>query len=956
MALHSFRYLENIIMNTFLTNIFNTLCKNMSIIFFTFLCFYFVNSPLNAATLKINNGFESGDLGSLRCSGNCPKVLTGQQKSGRNAAKFELHRKMPTPYRTEVVVSNQNIKRLHFGKEYWMSLDYRYEDWKKDKSKEMAPFQIHTTPSSWEGNCQIKNSAIKFPFWMMSGDDKVVFNTYNGKRLWTGSVEKNKWLNIVVHFKISTGNDGFIEAWKDGIKIGRIDGANSYKNDNCGHLKPPYLKMGVYKGDWRPKNQGIRPSTSSRRELWIDNFKFAEGSNGYSLVSSGSAPAPKPVAVKAPAPKPVAVKAPAPKPVAVKAPAPKPVNTALKLKQDITPPVISNLQAIVTDTSATITWNTNEASRSLIKYGLSSAYNLSTNNTLLITSHKTTLKNLVAGKMYHYQVNVEDSSGNRKTNSNLTFTIDSSSNITKEGLVAHWPMDRVSGTNIADRSGNRYTGKLINGAHLIVGEGVKFDGVNDYFDAGKINIGGNAITLSAWIWSNDLSNCRSRDCRIISKATGSAEQAHYFMVSTIKIGSKTRLRFRLKTNGRTSTLVANSGNIVKNEWIHVTASYDGKTMRLYKDGVEVGSKAKQGRITTNSKSTVWIGGNPPSATSRPWKGHIGDVRIYSYAMTGTEISELANSENTLEMDKTAPKISNIQVAVTDKTAAISWNTNESSDSATKYGLTNRYGSNIDNGLLVTNHKVTLKNLEAGKQYHYQIRSKDSNKNIGSTKDLVFTTESATDEGLVAHWLMEKKTGSTIADISGNGYAGKLMNGPRLITGEGIKFDGVNDYLNVGNLNVAGKAISLSAWFWADDLSNCRARDCRIISKATGAAEQAHYFMVSTIKVGSKTRLRFRLKTNGRTSTLIAASGDISNNKWFHVAAIYDGQTMRLYKDGIEVGSRAKKGSITTNSKGPVWIGGNPSGATSRPWKGHIGDVRIYSYPLENVEILKLAGE
>jgi hypothetical protein len=57
-----------------------------------------------------------------------------------------------------------------------------------------------------------------------------------------------------------------------------------------------------------------------------------------------------------------------------------------------------------------------------------------------------------------------------------------------------------------------------------------------------------------------------------------------------------------------------------------------------------------------------------------------------------------------------------------------------------------------------------------------------------------------------------------------------------------------------------------------------------------------------------------------------------------------------------VGSKAKKGSVTTNHKSPVWIGGNPSSATSRPWKGHIGDVRVYSYPLTNIEILKLAGE
>ncbi len=916
-------------MNTPIINTFNTLSKNISIIF---LFIFFANLPVNAATLKINNGFESKDLGMFKCSGNCPKISTTHKKSGKYSADFTLTRKMKTSYRTEVKLDKKK-GHFDFNKEYWIGMDYQYVDWEPDTGTEVAPLQVHTRASDWSRKCHTGSAHATAPFLMDTIGNKARFLTFGGKVLWQGAIQRKQWLNVIVNFKISSGNDGFIEVWKDGVKLGRVNGANSNKNDPCGKpMRSPYFKMGVYNYLWRYK-----ATKATRRELWIDNLKIAEGSNGYSLVSSSLAPAPKPVAVKAPAPKPT------------KAP-------ARNLKKDITPPVISNLQAIVTDTSATITWNTNEASRSLVKYGLSSRYNMNTNSTLLVTSHKTTLKNLVAGKVYHYQVNAEDSSGNRKTNQNLTFTVDSISNITEEGLVAHWPMDTGSGsgTTIADRSGNRYTGKLINGAHLIIGEGVKFDGVNDYFDAGKINVGGNAMTLSAWFWADDLSNCKARDCRIISKATGSAEQAHYFMLSTIKVGSKTRLRFRLKTNGRTSTLIANSGNIVKNEWVNVTASYDGKTMRLYKDGVEVGSKAKQGLITTNSKSTVWIGGNPSNATSRPWKGHIGDVRIYNYAMTGAEISELANSENTLEMDKIAPKISNVQVAVTDKTAAISWNTNESSDSVTKYGLTNRYGSNIDNGLLVTNHKVTLKNLEAGKQYHYKINSKDSNKNIGGTKDLVFTTESTTEEGLVAHWLMETKTGSTIADRSGNGYAGKLMNGAHLITGEGIKFDGVNDYLNVGNLNVTGQAISLSAWFWADDLSNCRARDCRLISKATGAAEKNHYFMVSTIKVGSKTRLRFRLKTNGKTSTLIAASGDIFKNQWVHVAAIYDGQTMHLYKDGVEVGSRAKRGSITTNSKTPVWIGGNPSGATSRPWKGHIGDVRIYSYPLTNNEIRILA--
>ncbi len=274
-------------MNACIINIFEYLYKNINI-FFLFFCLSSIS--VNAAILTVNNGFESGNVkeAGAYCAGNCPKISSTKKKSGKYSAEFILTRDMPTKYRTEIGYRDKNKTTFDFGKEYWISMDYRYEDWKKDRSKEMAPFQIHTTPSEWKGKCQYMNSAITFPFWMMSGDDKVVFNTYKGRVLWQGPIEKKKWLNIIVHFKISYNNDGFIEAWKDGEKIGRIDGPNTYKYDKCDLMRPPYLHMGVYKWDWRSKNNHRRRD-STRRQLYIDNFKVAIGENGYSLVSSNSA-------------------------------------------------------------------------------------------------------------------------------------------------------------------------------------------------------------------------------------------------------------------------------------------------------------------------------------------------------------------------------------------------------------------------------------------------------------------------------------------------------------------------------------------------------------------------------------------------------------------------------------------------------------------------------------------
>lgn len=154
---------------------------------------------------------------------------------------------------------------------------------------------------------------------------------------------------------------------------------------------------------------------------------------------------------------------------------------------------------------------------------------------------------------------------------------------------------------------------------------------------------GNDLALTAWVQADQLENCLHNDCRILSKSTGTAEQDHYWMLSTIKVGDQTRLRFRLKTNGSTSTLIASSGDLTNAEFFHVAAVYDGTTMRLYKNGIEVGSLEKSGNIDTNASVETWIGGNPPDTSSRPWDGRIADVRVYGNALTIEEVNRVKNS-------------------------------------------------------------------------------------------------------------------------------------------------------------------------------------------------------------------------------------------------------------------------------------------------------------------------
>jgi hypothetical protein len=251
--------------------------------------------------------------------------------------------------------------------------------------------------------------------------------------------------------------------------------------------------------------------------------------------------------------------------------------------------------------------------------------------------------------------------------------------------------------------------------------------------------------------------------------------------------------------------------------------------------------------------------------------------------------------------------------------------------------------------LVTSHSSNLGNLAAGTLYHYRVISTDASGNTTTGSDRTFTTNNASLPGLIVSLPMHEGSGSTVLDASGNNQNGTLVNGPTW-TGSTLNLDGIDDYVTLGNLDVPGSAITLMGRVRADNLANCAARDCRILSKAAGTATNDHYFMVSTIQSGSQTRLRFRLRTGGTTSTLVASSGNLQDGEWFHFAAVYDGANMRLYQDGALVGSSAKTGSIDTNSAVALWLGGNPPSATVRPWDGAIADVMIYDQALSAQQI------
>ena len=199
--------------------------------------------------------------------------------------------------------------------------------------------------------------------------------------------------------------------------------------------------------------------------------------------------------------------------------------------------------------------------------------------------------------------------------------------------VHHWTFDAGSGSTAADSAGSA-TGTLVNttwvGGRL--GNALEFNGTSSRVTLGTPVVSGSAFTVAAWVFADRFDHLTSGDARILSKAAGTDEAQHLWMLSGINDSGAVRLRFRLRAGGSTATLIGTAA-LPTGAWVHVAGVYDGSQMRIYQDAQLVGTLAKTGTLATDAGVEAWIGDNPPTAGIRPWDGRIDDVRLYASALT-----------------------------------------------------------------------------------------------------------------------------------------------------------------------------------------------------------------------------------------------------------------------------------------------------------------------------------
>ncbi|HWQ93568.1 MAG TPA: LamG domain-containing protein [Clostridia bacterium] len=163
-----------------------------------------------------------------------------------------------------------------------------------------------------------------------------------------------------------------------------------------------------------------------------------------------------------------------------------------------------------------------------------------------------------------------------------------------------------------------------------------------------------AFTVEAWFKPAVATDDGAGPCPLFNRKTAGARQGWVFFQRSPGTG----WNFRTYGNGVDSGTTVNitGGSYTVGQWVHLAATYDGTTVRLYVDGAEVASgnpTAYQGNSTAalavGSYSDL-VGSGP--AYQNPFIGHVDEVALYSTALSGSQI--LSHYNNGIDPARTTP--------------------------------------------------------------------------------------------------------------------------------------------------------------------------------------------------------------------------------------------------------------------------------------------------------------
>jgi hypothetical protein len=376
------------------------------------------------------------------------------------------------------------------------------------------------------------------------------------------------------------------------------------------------------------------------------------------------------------------------------------VSVTVSNPSDITPPLISNVQAgNITQSGAVATWSTDEPADSQADYGLTVSYGTSSGtNPALVTSHSVMLTGLSPNTLFHYRVSSKDAAGNLRIGNDKTFVTLPAQDTTAPAV------------SITSPSG----GAIVSGSVTVsasASDNVRVAGVQFLLDGQPLGVEDlTAPYATAWNSLQTSSGQHIVSARARDAAGNKAEAAISVVVDN---------------EAPTGSVVINSG---------------AKFTRTRSVTLSLSATDRQSSVTKMRFSSTGTSYSSPQAynTIQSWTLSSGDGVKTVYVQFQDARGNWSQAfTDMITYDSTKPTQSSIGVtARTDVSATITWVTNEPASSQVEYGPTTSYGHSTPlDTALVTNHSVRLTGLARNTTYYYRVRATDAagNEAVSSSK-------------------------------------------------------------------------------------------------------------------------------------------------------------------------------------------------------------------------------
>lgn len=156
--------------------------------------------------------------------------------------------------------------------------------------------------------------------------------------------------------------------------------------------------------------------------------------------------------------------------------------------------------------------------------------------------------------------------------------------------------------------------------------------------------------------------------------------------------------------------------------------------------------------------------------------------------------------------------------------------------------------------------------------------------------------------------------------------------PQVIEERSVYFDGVSDYIDMEDaLNLNSTEFTISSWI---------KRDTGTINASILSKRDVGYTEGYDMKINGSGNLE--MSWNGGSESL-TSSVSIPEDKWHHLAVIYEAGTATLYIDGIADTSAAKANPVATSQS--FFVAAAGKNAPTAYFKGNIDEVRIWNIAL-----------